>query len=51
MRSLIAMNRINTITRPAASRFGFSCFRTPDFDQINITDKDWDKNRFRYRRK
>ena len=56
MRSLIVMNRINTIIRPVTSRYGFSCFQTPDVDQINGTDnerqdKDWDKKRFRYRRK
>jgi hypothetical protein len=51
----IVMNQINVITRPATGRFDFLCFQAPTFDQIAVVrkegnDKDWDKNRFRYRR-
>ena len=56
MRSLVVMNRINVIIRPTTSGFNFSCLQCPKFDQIDIAgkedkEKDWDKNRFRYRRK
>ena len=56
MRSYVSMNRMNSISRPAISGFNFSCLQCPKFDQIDIAgkedkEKDWDKNRFRYRRK
>ena len=55
MRSLVVMNRINVIIRPATSGFNFSCLQAPQFDQMAIAgkegkDKDWDRNRYRYRR-
>ena len=55
MRSLVVMNRINVIIRPATSGFNFSCLQAPQFDQTVIAgkegnDKDWDRNRYRYRR-
>ncbi|SEG36322.1 hypothetical protein SAMN04487934_1186 [Eubacterium ruminantium] len=56
MRSYVSMKRINSNSRPAISGFNFSCLQCPKFDQIDIAgkedkEKDWDKNRFRYRRK
>ena len=55
MRSLVMMNRIIVINRPAISGFNFSCLQAPHFDQMAIAgkegkDKDWDRNRYRYRR-
>ena len=55
MRSLVMMNRIIVINRPAISGFNFSCLQAPHFDQVAIAgkegkDKDWDRNRYRYRR-
>jgi hypothetical protein len=55
MRSLAVMNRINVIIRPTTSGFNFSCLQAPQFDQMAIAgkegkDKDWDRNRYRYRR-
>ena len=55
MRSLVVMNRINVIIRPTTSGFNFSCLQAPQFDQMAIAgkegkDKDWDRNRYRYRR-
>ena len=55
MRSLAVMNRINVIIRPTTSGFNFSCLQAPHFDQVAIAgkegnDKDWDRNRYRYRR-
>ena len=55
MRSLVVMNRINVIMRPTTSGFNFSCLQAPLFDQTVIAgkegnDKDWDRNRYRYRR-
>ena len=55
MRSLVVMNRINVIMRPTTSGFNFSCLQAPQFDQTVIAgkegnDKDWDRNRYRYRR-
>ena len=55
MRSLVMMNRIIVINRPAISGFNFSCLQAPQFDQMDIAgkegkDKDWDRNRCRYRR-
>ena len=55
MRSIVIMNRINVIIRPAISGFNFSCQEKPQFDQDAIAgregnDIDWDRNRYRYRR-
>ena len=55
MRSLVVMNRINVLIRPTTSGFNFSCLQAPHFDQVAIAgkegnDKDWDRNRYRYRR-
>ena len=55
MRSLVMMNRIIVINRPAISGFNFSCLQAPHFDQVAIAgkegnDKAWDRNRYRYRR-
>ena len=55
MRSLVMMNRIIVINRPAICGFNFSCLQAPHFDQKAIAgkeenDKDWDRNRYRYRR-
>ena len=55
MRSLVMMNRIIVINRPAICGFNFSCLQAPHFDQVAIAgkegnDKDWDRNRYRYRR-
>ena len=55
MRSLVVMNRINVIMRPTTSGFDFSCLQAPKFDQMIIAgkegnNKDWDRNRYRYRR-
>jgi hypothetical protein len=56
MRSLVIMNRIDVIIQPTTSGFDFSCQEKPNFDQKAIErkegkDKDWDRNRYRYRRK
>ena len=55
MRSLVMMNRIIVIERPTICGFNFSCLQAPHFDQVAIAgkegnDKDWDRNRYRYRR-
>ena len=55
MRSLVMMNGIIVINRPAICGFNFSCLQAPQFDQMAIAgkegkDKDWDRNRYRYRR-
>ena len=55
MRSLVMMNGIIVINRPAICGFNFSCLQAPHFDQKAIAgkegnDKDWDRNRYRYRR-
>ena len=55
MRSLVMMNIIIVINRPAICGFNFSCLQAPHFDQVAIAgkegnDKDWDRNRYRYRR-
>ena len=55
MRSLVMMNKIIVINRPAICGFNFSCLQAPHFDQKAIAgkeenDKDWDRNRYRYRR-
>lgn len=54
MRSLMMMNRIQVITRPATSGFNFPCFKQPQNVIANIGkeghDQDWDRNRYRYRR-
>ena len=55
MRTLVVMNRINVIIRPTTSGFNFSCQDKSQFDQMAIADKDrndkdWDRNRYRYRR-
>ena len=55
MRTLVMMNRIQVITRPAISGFDFPCFNQPQNAITNTGkeahDKDWDRNRYRYRRK
>ncbi|MCR5226186.1 MAG: hypothetical protein K6E27_03105 [Eubacterium sp.] len=48
------MNRIIVINRPAISGFNFPCLQAPQFDQMAIADKegkdkDFDRNRHRYR--
>ena len=55
MRSLVVMNRINVINRPAISGFDFPCLQAPQADQMAIAgkegkDKDWNRNKNRYRR-
>ena len=55
MRSLVMMNSIIVINRPAISGFNFSRLQAPHFDQVAIVgkeenDKDWDRNKCRYRR-
>ena len=55
MRSLVVMNRKLFIIRPAISGFDFPCLQVPQDDQMAIAgkegkDKDWNRNRNRYRR-
>ena len=55
MRSLVVMNRKSFIIRPAISGFDFPCLQVPQDDQMAIAgkegkDKDWNRNRNRYRR-
>ena len=51
MRTLVMMNRIQVITRPATSGFNFPCFKQPQNVIANIGkeghDQDWDRNRYR----